>query len=138
MSQSKRAAGIEKPTRPAGTNGELVIEDYAGVTLATIGKASLLDARDIQALARDLIALVTVRAKRKLVLDFTPVRQLSSQAIGMLLELHKQSKAIDGVVVLCGVNGQIRRLFELTKLDSLIRCYKDDAAALASFGVRVG
>lgn len=136
MFQSNRTTVAENGVRPRA-GGELVIQDYAGVTVATVGKASLLDAREIQSLARELFALVDAQAKQKVILDLTSVRQLSSQTIGVLLELHKKAKAIKGVIAICGVNGQIKRLFELTKLDSIIKTYKDDAAALASFGVRV-
>ena len=117
--------------------GELIVQDYAGVIVATIGRPSLLESRDFDAIARNLDALVSEQAKRKLVIDFTNVRQLSSQSIGMLLNLNNQAKSIDGTIALCGIRGPVARLFELTKLDAIFKIFKDDAAALASFGVHV-
>lgn len=135
QSRSQTLAGPKPHTR--AVTGELIVQDYAGVSVVTIGRPSLLDARDIASIGRDLHALVAEQAKRKLVLDFTNVRQLSSQSIGMLLNVHKQAKEIKGKIVLCGVSQPVARLFELTKLDALFQIFKNDVAALDSFGVRL-
>lgn len=137
MFGAKSKNTTQSRSAPRAVSGELTIQSYAGVVVATIGRPSLLDAREIASIGRELTALVGERATRKLVLDFTHVRQLSSQSIGMLLDLNKLAKEIKGKIVLCGVGGPVARLFELTKLDALFEIYKDDAAALKSFGVRV-
>lgn len=137
MFKSRAKAKERSTSTTRAVSGELIVQDYAGITVATIGRPSLLEARDIDTIARELNALIAEQAKRKLILDFTNVRQLSSQSIGMLLNLNKQAKAIDGTVALCGIRGPVARLFELTKLDAIFAIFKDDAAALASFGVHV-
>lgn len=137
MFQSRTSTPTAPKARTRAVTGDLIIQDYAGVIVATIGRSSLLDARDIERIGRDLSDLAVEQAKRKLVLDFTNVRQLSSQSIGMLLNVNRLVKDNNGKMALCGVSEQIAKLFSLTKLDALFKVYKNDAAALSAFGVRV-
>ncbi|MCB9852869.1 MAG: STAS domain-containing protein [Phycisphaerales bacterium] len=137
MFQSRTPTPTAAAPRTRAVTGDLIIQDYAGVIVATIGRPSLLDARDIERIGRDLCGLAVEQAKRKLVLDFTNVRQLSSQSIGMLMNVNRLVKDNDGTLAFCGVSDQIAKLFSLTKLDALFKIYRNDAAALAAFGVRV-
>ncbi len=115
----------------------LLIEDYAGVMLVTFNDSSILDASVIEQLGRDLYHLIDELKKQKIVLDFTNVKFLSSQALGVLLTLHKKVVSIKGSVLLSGLKPELKKVFSLTNLDKIFKFFPNDAAALASFGVHL-
>lgn len=115
----------------------LLIEDYAGVAVVTFTSSAILDMRSVDQLGKELYRLPDEQNKQKIVLDFSNVKFLSSQAIGVFLNLRKKSEAVKGKMVFCSVRKEIMKLFEITKLDKVFTFYPDDAAALKSFGVHV-
>lgn len=115
----------------------ILVEDYAGVTVATLTNSAILDAAMIDEIARQLYALVDEQNKQKLVLDFSNVRFLSSQTLGVLLNLNKKMAAIKGELVLCALRKELMKVFEIAKLAKMFRFFENDAAALASFDVHV-
>lgn len=115
----------------------LLTEDYAGVLLVTFTDSSILDGAVIEQIGRELYRLTDEQHKRKLVLNFANVHLLSSHALGVLVTLHKKSKEIDGEMVFCGMKPELKKVFSITSLDKVFKFFPDDAAALASFGVRV-
>ncbi len=114
-----------------------MIEDYAGVTVVTIQDSAMLDAARIDQLGKELFQLVDEQNKQKIVLDFSNVRFLSSQALGILLTLNKKCKAIKGSLALCGFRDELMKIFTITRVDKLFEFHATDAAALSAFGVRV-
>jgi anti-sigma B factor antagonist len=115
----------------------IVIEDYAGVTVVTFSDSSILDSLVIDQLGKDLYHLTDTLNKQKLVLDFSNVKFLSSQVLSLLLTLNKKAAAIKGTLVLCSLRPELMKIFTITNLDKLFKFHKDDAAALASFGVNL-
>ncbi len=115
----------------------LLIEDYAGVTVVTVTDTALLDAHAIEAFGQEVYQLVDKQNKQKLILDFSNVRFLSSQALGVLLTIKKKCEAIKGRFVLCALREELMKVFKITQLDKLFDFYRDDSAALASFNVNV-
>ncbi len=113
------------------------LENYAGVTVVTFTESSILDSAVIEQLGRDLYQLTDDQQKPKLVLNFSNVKLLSSHALGVLLTVHKKAKATKGAIALCGLRSDLMKVFTITSLDKVFKFYKDDAAALASFGVKV-
>ena len=81
----------------------LVIQQVQGVTIAEIQTSSLMEGRAIEAIAKELYELVDEQDTKKLVVDFRTVGFLASQAIGILVNLHKKSKAIGGPPFMYGI-----------------------------------
>ncbi|MFH1417390.1 MAG: STAS domain-containing protein [Planctomycetota bacterium] len=119
------------------TTSKLSVEDYAGVTLVKFAESSILETAVIEQLGRDLCHLIDAEHKRKLVLDFSNVKFLSSHALGILLTLHRKAAETKGAIVLCGMRSELKKVFTITSLDKVFKFCRDDAEALASFGVRV-
>lgn len=115
----------------------ILVEDYAGVTVVTFSDSSILDSLVIDQLGKDLYHLTDTLNKQKLVLDFSNVKFLSSQVLSLLLTLNKKASAIKGTLVLCSLRPELMKIFTITNLDKLFKFHKDDAAALASFGVNL-
>ena len=118
-------------------NPRLMIQDYAGVTVVTFNESSILDAAVITQLGQELYDLVDKQAKQKLILDFSNVKFLASQTLGVLLNLNKKASTIKGDVVLCGIRKELMKVFEITQLNKILKFYRDDAEALAAFKVFV-
>ena len=113
----------------------LVINQIQGVVIANFRDASILDGGTVEAIARELYALVETQAQRKVILDFTPVRFLSSSMIGVLLNLNKKSAAIKGKIVICGLRSELQKVFKIMKLESLLTFAENEQKALNIFDV---
>ena len=59
------------------------------------------------------------RGERRFVLDFAKTEFIDSAGLGTLISISKVIHARDGQLRLMGLNDDMRRLFELTKLDTL-------------------
>lgn len=119
------------------SNARILVEDYADVTVVTFQDSSILEMKAIEQIGASLYELVEKQAKKKLVLDFTNVKFLASHTIGVLLNLQKKCKAINGQMVICAVKKDLMKLFTITSLDKILKFFPDDAAALKHFNVHV-
>ena len=59
------------------------------------------------------------RGERRFVIDFTNTGFIDSAGLGTLISISKVIHAREGRLRLMGLNDDMRRLFELTKLDTL-------------------
>jgi len=114
---------------------KLLIQTIRDVTIVTFEDASLLEATQIEAVGNELYPLVDSKARTKLVLDLTKVKFLASSALGVLVNLRNKSVAIKGTLVLCGLQKDLMKVFELTNMKKLFTFTATEADALARFGV---
>ncbi|MFQ5489218.1 MAG: STAS domain-containing protein [Phycisphaerae bacterium] len=113
----------------------LLVETVKDVTVVSIQDASLVDGRIIDAVQKDLLDMVEKRARRRMIVDFSSVKFLSSAALGMLLTLHKAIGERRGLLVLCGLRTEIAKMFKLSGLHKFFTVKKDEKKALQDFGV---
>ncbi len=118
------------PPRPS-----LLVETIRGVTVVNFGDVSVLDSVHIDRIGQELYELVDRFDRRQLVLDFSGVRLLGSQALGVLLTLRKKLQAAKGRLVICGLRPDLRKVFSITKLEKLFKFEPDEEHALNVFGV---
>jgi anti-sigma B factor antagonist len=69
---------------------------------------------------------------RTIVIDFTQSGYIDSSGLGALVSLSKRVRDAGGDVRLTGLNEDLRRLFELTRLDQLFPLYATRADALSA------
>ena len=93
---------------------KLLIQTIRDVTIVNFEDASILDAAQIEALGSELYPLVEARACRKLILDLTKVKFLSSSALGILINLRSKAAAIKGKLVICGLRKELLKVFQVT------------------------
>jgi anti-anti-sigma factor len=74
----------------------------------------------IETLCEDLHALVDKHGFANLMLDLTGVQFLSSQVLGTMVSLQRQTAARGGSIVLSGVAENIARMLSITRLDTLL------------------
>ena len=116
-------------------DNQLVIQQYRDVTVVNFQNVSVLDSANIEALGRNLLDLVEKEDHRKVVLEFSAVRFMSSQALGVLLQLKRAMDPVKGKVVIVGIRPELHKVFKITNLHKLFTFYDELDKALADFGV---
>lgn len=114
----------------------LIITRLFDVTTVTFRDTSILDGAVVEAIGRELYELVDSQALRKLTLDFTAVRFLSSSMLGVLIQLHKKSQAIKGRLVICGLKPELKKVFKIMRLEKVLQFADDEAEALRLLNAR--
>jgi anti-sigma B factor antagonist len=115
---------------PPPTPGGLVITPDGDALVVSFQNTKILDAAVIETIGQELYALVDERACRKIVLDFSHVKFLSSQMVGVLILLHQKVAGIKGRLLLCAVNSDLQKLFQLVRLDRVLPIMPDRHTAL--------
>jgi anti-anti-sigma factor len=77
---------------------------------------SLMSGSDLERISARLTDIVNGLNPPQVALDFSKVRYLSSQAIGMLIGLKKRCDACKGTLMLTGVGPKLMELLKLTNL----------------------
>jgi anti-sigma B factor antagonist len=116
-------------------SSEIVINRIQGVVIVTFQTAAIREMAAIEAIGKDLYALVEEQAQRKIILDFRAVTLLSSQMLGVLVLLQKKAKQIKGRVVLCGLRPDLFKVFQITKLDKILEFAPDEGEGLRKLDV---
>ena len=80
------------------------------------GSIYLDDAADIMGKFIDLID----KGYTSLLIDLSAVDYIGSAGIGTLISMHKRVHKHDGSMVIKGVKGIVKDLFELTRVDSVL------------------
>ena len=90
-------------------------------TVVEFKTASLMDPVILEEIGQELYRLVDEEDRRRLILDFEKVQYLSSQAIGIVLNLNKKLTALkNSKFVLCGVGPKLLELLKITRLDRIL------------------
>src|SRR5687768_12690025 len=107
------------------------IEKFSVVEFRT---PSLMDAMLLEEIGQELYRLVDEEDRRRFVLDFEKVQYLSSQAIGIVLQLNKKLAALKySKMVLCGVGPRLMELLKITRLDRILTIKPTQHEAVKAF-----
>jgi anti-sigma B factor antagonist len=94
------------------------IDDYTVIEFIT---PSLMDPLVLESTAQALYKIIDEEDHRKIIMDFEKVQYLSSQAIGIVLAMHKKLNSLkNSRLVLCSVGPKLMELIKLTRLDRLL------------------
>ncbi|HEX4053956.1 MAG TPA: STAS domain-containing protein [Tepidisphaeraceae bacterium] len=97
---------------------------------------SLMDPLQLESIGQDLNKLVDEEDRRILVLDFSKVEYLSSQAIGIVIGLHRKLSALpNSKLLLCGVNAKLMQLLKITRLDRVLTLKPTQKEAINSLAL---
>ena len=105
-----------------------------GHTVVMFQSPSMMNPGDMERVGASLTKMADELAGGRLVLDFSKVQFLSSQAVGVILTLNKKltAKAAPGeTLVLCGVGPQLMQLLKITRLDRLLTIKDTQKEAVA-------
>src|SRR3954471_12760757 len=96
-----------------------MVEKWCVVEFRT---ASLMDPVVLEQVGQQLYHLVDAQDQRRIVMDFEKVKYLSSQAIGIVLNMNKKLMALkNSKLILCGVTGNLLDLIKITRLDKILK-----------------
>ncbi len=73
------------------------------------------------------------RGMKKLLVDMSRVTYVDSSALGVLVTGLKMARKSNGVLKLYGLQSNVRRVFDLTRLSKFFEIYDTEEQALASF-----
>ena len=113
----------------------IVIQKTLDTTVATINDVSLIDPQQIEEMRRTLFDLIDNQDRRKLILDISKVKHLSSAALGVLIPLQEKYKKANGKMVIVGVCESVQKLFTITKLNKMLSFAADEAEAMSMLEV---
>lgn len=103
------------------------IESVGGVVVAA-PKPQMLDAsnKDRFKLALEEIASGTAR----IAIDLSRVRFVDSSGLGVIMTSLKKLRASGGEMVVCSIAKPVKLLFDIVRLDRIMRDFPDRAAAV--------
>lgn len=81
---------------------------------------------------RDAITSEIARGSKRFVIDFADTGYIDSAGLGVLVSLSKRVREADGALRLTNLNGDLKALFELTKLDTLFAMDADRGSSGAT------
>lgn len=111
----------------------LVVEDIGDITVVNFTDKKIIDEQNIVMIGDDLFRLVDELGRRKLLLNFANVEFMSSAALGKLIRLHQRLTQVGGKLVLCNISKTILEVFELTKLDKMLKIVGNEQKGLEAF-----
>jgi len=92
-------------------------------TVVEFQTTSLMNPLELEQIGGGLFKLVDEDKRDRMILDFSRVQYLSSQAIGIILTLNKMltgTSAGGQNLVLCGIGPQLMQLLKVTRLDRIL------------------
>lgn len=109
----------------------LTIQEIEKYTIVEFRTASLMDPLQLEEISAAIYRLVDDEDHRRIILDFEQVEYLSSQALGILMSLHKKlSQLPHSQLVLCGVGPTLMQLLKITALDKVLKIKPTQKEAL--------
>jgi anti-sigma B factor antagonist len=118
--------------------GALEILCRDGLEVVLLARYRFIEGLEAHEVGRAIMALADGENSKAIVIDFAGVDFVSSAFVGTLVDLHRKLVPRHAVLRLCSMCPNVRRIFEVTRLDRLfdIDQSREQAVAAASLGVR--
>lgn len=110
---------------------QLLIEEKDHAVLIMV-RETRLDAHNSGELKTQMLSLFE-QGKNNLLVDLQEVRFVDSSGLGALVSGFKNASARNGSLKLCGLQPQVKSMFELTRLHRVFEIFSGAAEGLASF-----
>ncbi len=115
-------------------NPHFTVHNVEKATIVEFRTASLMDAIILEDIGTELYRLVDAEDRRKLVLDFEKVEYLSSQAVGIIINLHNKLKKLkNSKMILCSVGPKLAEILRIMRLDKMLIIKPTQREAVKSF-----
>src|SRR5512140_1202337 len=98
---------------------KVAVEYGEQATIVIFTEEKILEERDILDLQETLSGIIEQTDKINLVLDFTPVKFLSSAVLGLLIRVSKKVYERQGQLRLCNISPRIYEIFKITRLTKI-------------------
>lgn len=92
---------------------------------------SIIDESRIEAVGNELKELISKSDQQKMVLSFDNVEFMSSAMIGKLVHFNNMCKSEKVALRLCDINPNVKKVFDLMRLDKLFAIDKDVESSMS-------
>jgi anti-sigma B factor antagonist len=103
------------------------------VTKGDVVQVSFNDETDddnIEQIGHELFSLVDQYRCRKIILDLTGLKMMTSSVMGKMITLHRKLHREDGKLVICNAGDYITEILKTSRLHDYFNVASDEAAAL--------
>ena len=100
----------------AGKSQHISAREDRGVLILAIELARISTYEQAEAMGRELIEAVEGRPAPKVAVDMSKLTYMSSVGYGPLITLRSRVRAESGRIILCGLSGVVKDVFEATRL----------------------
>ncbi len=83
----------------------------------------------------ELSNVIRVQNDTKVLIDLSRVSRIDSTGLGVLMNCYCHAVKNAGALKLLNADAPVRRVLSVTKIDSVLQMFEDEAAAIASFGL---
>lgn len=87
--------------------------------------SGILDIDKGNSLRQEVVSALTTENTDLFLIDLSNVSFMNSSGLGALVATYKSVKTANKNLFLCGLNDQVRMIFELTKMDLIFKIFKD-------------
>jgi anti-sigma B factor antagonist len=105
---------------PPADDLPFTLQPIKDVMVVEFRAPSLMDAVVLDKTGQRLYHLIEKEDRRKIILDFSSVQYVSSQAIGIIVNMNKKLGALKGKMILCGIGPRLQELLRITRLDKVL------------------
>ena len=109
---------------------ELSTEKIGGVTVVSL-LTEVLDAGNTEEFKTGFASILN--ESNKLIFEMSHVKFIDSSGCGTLLYCQKQLNKLNGGLKLCGVQKTVLNLFELVRMDRILKIFNTKEDAIKSF-----
>ena len=81
----------------------------------------------------ELAEVIRLESDTKVLIDLSRVSRIDSTGLGILMQCHCHAVKNSGALKLLRPDGPVRRVLSVTKIDSVLQTFEDEAAAIESF-----
>jgi anti-sigma B factor antagonist len=114
--------------------GEPVLErrQVNDVTVLRFAQGTQLLASSLE--LAELSNVIRVEKDTKVLIDLSRVSRIDSTGLGVLMNCYCHAVKNAGALKLLNADAPVKRVLSVTKIDSVLQMFEDEAAAIASFG----
>jgi anti-sigma B factor antagonist len=112
------------------TSQYLEIQEQNGVACVQFKENRLTDEDNIEQIGRELFALTDQYHCKKVILDLTDLKMLTSSVLGKMITLHRKLHRSNGKLVLCNAGDYVTEVLETSRLHDYFHVADDQSAAL--------
>jgi len=109
---------------------DVAITSEDNVTVVSFNATSISDVEGITSAGEKIREFIENHRLSGLVFDFSGVKFLCSQVLGLLLDVRARLQAHQAEVVISAINPQLHRVFKITNLDKIFRFFPDRKTAV--------
>lgn len=102
------------------------------IAVATFQKEQFTEEDNLEQFGDDLFALVDQYQFRKVILQLTPVRFVTSSVLGKFITLHRKLGRKDGQLVLCNIHHDLEDVLNTSRLLTYFKTANDLSVAKAT------